>query len=153
MTDSADRLPSPGPSFLREIELKPGDERHLRLSRPQIIADGWWVTLLWAERQRRLLTFNDLAPAYGTPPGSPLLRLGPGLSGALSGLVLEEDGRQQLRLRLGQPPRDEEAPWDAPLAVLAGFRFEPARALTLRESELAQTVLEAFRDALLRLSY
>ena len=89
----------------------------------------------------------------GTPPGSPLLRLGPGLSGTLSGLILEENGRQQLRLRLGQPPRDEEAPWDAPLAVLAGFRFEPARMLAMRDTELALTVLQAFRDALLRLSY
>lgn len=81
------------------------------------------------------------------------MRLGPGLSGTMSGLILEEDGRQQLRLRLGQPPADEEAPWEAPLAVLAGFRFEPARALTMRDNELAQTVLRAFRDALLRLSY
>lgn len=123
------------------------------MSAPQTLEDGWWVTLLWCERNGVLLTFSDLAPDYGTPPGSPLLRLGPGLSGTLSGLVLEENGRQQLRLRLGQPPEDEEAPWDAPLAVLAGFRFEPARMLAMRESELAQTVLSAFRDALLRLSY
>jgi hypothetical protein len=71
----------------------------------------------------------------------------------MSGLILEEGGRQQLRLRLGQPPADDEAPWDAPLAVLAGFRFEPARRLAMRESELAATVLQAFRDALSRLSY
>jgi len=58
-----------------------------------------------------------------------------------------------LRLRLGQPPEDEEAPWDAPLTVVAGFRFEPARVLTMRDTELAQTVLLAFRDSLLRLSY
>jgi hypothetical protein len=37
--------------------------------------------------------------------------------------------------------------------VLAGFRFEPARTLTMRENEIAKTVLTAFRDALLRLSY
>jgi hypothetical protein len=123
------------------------------MSPPQIVADGWWVSLLWCEREGALLTFNDLAPDYGTPPGSPLLRLGPGLSGTLSGLILEENGRQQLRLRLGQPPADEEAPWDAPLAILAGFRFEPARRMAMRDSELAQTVLRAFRDALLRLSY
>jgi len=73
------------------------------------------VTLLWCEEKGNVVTFNDLAPSYGTPPGSPLLRLGPGLSGTLSGLIMEEDGRQQLRLRLGQPPDDEEAPWDAPL--------------------------------------
>jgi hypothetical protein len=153
MTDASGRLPSPGPSFLREIELRPGDTRRVGMSQPQILADSWWVTLLWCEENGALLTFNDLAPAYGTPPGSPLLRLGPGLSGTLSGLILEEGGRQQLRLRLGQPPEDEEAPWLAPLAVLAGFRFEPARVLAMRDSELAQTVLRAFGDALSRLSY
>jgi len=153
MSEAAPRLPSPGPSFLREIELLPGDTRRVGMSPPQIVADGWWVSLLWCEREGALLTFNDLAPDYGTPPGSPLLRLGPGLSGTLSGLILEENGRQQLRLRLGQPPADEGAPWDAPLAILAGFRFEPARRLAMRDSELAQTVLRAFRDALLRLSY
>lgn len=123
------------------------------MSSPQVLTDGWWVALLWCEEDARLLAFNDLAPDYGTPPGSPLLRLGPGLSGTLSGLVLEENGRQQLRLRLGQPPVDEEAPWDAPLVVLAGFRFEPARRLAMSDSELARTVLEAFRDSLKRLSY
>jgi hypothetical protein len=152
MADHKTRLPSPGPSFLREIELRAGDDRRVGLSQPRIV-EGWWVTLLWCERNGELLVFNDLAPDYGTPPGSPLLRLGPGLSGTLSGLILEEDGRQQLRLRLGRPPEDEEAPWDATLAVLAGFRFEPARMLAMRETELAETVLHAFRDALLRLSY
>ena len=100
-----------------------------------------------------MLVFSDLAPDYGTPPGSPLMRLGPGLSGALSGLVMEEGGRQQLRLRLAQPPSDEDAPWEAPLAVVAGFRFEPARALAMRDNELAQTVLKAFVEAVHRLSY
>jgi len=123
------------------------------MSHPQILADGWWVALLWCEEEGQLLVFNDLAPSYGTPPGSPLLRLGPGLSGTLSGLVLEENGRQQLRLRLGQPPKNEETPWEAPLVALAGFRFEPARRLAMSDSELALTVLRAFRDALLRLSY
>lgn len=123
------------------------------MSQPQVLTDGWWVTLLWCEEAGRLLSFNDLAPDYGVPPGSPLLRLGPGLSGTLSGLVLEEDGRQQLRLRLGQPPADETSPWDASLVVLAGFRFEPARRLAMSDSELARTVLEAFRDSLKRLSF
>jgi len=111
------------------------------------------MALLWCERDGQVLTFNDLAPDYGTPPGSPLLRLGPGLSGSMSGLILEEAGRQQLRLRVGQAPADEQAPWDAPLIVVAGFRFEPARALAMRDSELALTVLHGFRDAVLRLSY
>ena len=141
-----------GPSFLREIQLRPGDDRRAGISRPQIV-EGWWMALLWCDRNGALLTFNDLAPDYGTPPGSPLLRLGPGLAGTLSGLILEEGGRQQLRLRLGQPPAVEDAPWEAPLTILAGFRFEPARTEPMSESELAQTVLRAFRDAVLRLSY
>ena len=153
MSDTTPRPPSPGPSYLRELELRPGGSKRVGMSQPQILADGWWVALLWCEEEGQLLVFNDLAPSYGTPPGSPLLRLGPGLSGTLSGLVLEENGRQQLRLRLGQPPEDEEAPWEAPLVALAGFRFEPARRLAMSDSELARTVLEAFRDALLRLSY
>jgi hypothetical protein len=153
MSDTIPRLPAPGPSFLKEIELRPGSSRLVGMSQPQTIADGWWVTLMWCEEAGALLTFNDLAPDYGTPPGSPLIRLGPGLSGSLSGLILEEGGRQQLRVRLGQAPEDENAPWDAPLAVLAGFRFEPARQLAMRESELAATVLRGFRDAVLRLSY
>jgi hypothetical protein len=152
MTDLAPRLPSPGPSYLREIAIRPGDDRRVGMSQP-LIVEGWWVTMMWCERHGELLVFNDLAPDYGTPPGSPLLRLGPGLSGTMSGLVMEEAGRQQLRLRMGRPPADEEAPWDAPLVVVAGFRFEPARTLTMRDNELAQTVLHAFRDALLRLSY
>lgn len=143
----------PGPSYLRELELRPGDPHQVGMSQPQTLADGWWVTLMWCEREGDLVTFRDLGPEYGIPPGSPLMRLGPGLSGTLSGLILEESGRQQLRLRLAQPPANDEAPWEAPLVVLAGFRFEPARVLTMRDSELAQTVLRAFRDALLRLSY
>jgi hypothetical protein len=153
MSDTTPRPLSPGPSYLRELELRPGDSKRVGMSMPQVLADGWWVTLLWCEEEGQLLVFNDLAPSDGTPPGSPLLRLGPGLSGTLSGLVLEEDGRLQLRLRLGQPPEDEEAPWEAPLVALAGFRFEPARRLAMSDSELALTVLRAFRDALLRLSY
>lgn len=152
MAETKPRIPAPGPSFLREIALAVGDDRRVGMAQPRIV-EGWWVSLLWCERDGETLSFSDLAPDYGIPPGSPLLRLGPGLSGTLSGLVMEEGGRQQLRLRLGQPPEDEEAPWESPLAVLAGFRFEPARVLAMRDTELAATVLEAFRDALLRLSY
>lgn len=153
MTDPAARPAIPGPSYLRELELRPGAPFRVGMTQPQILIDGWWLTLLWCERDGALASFSDLAPDYGIPPGSPLMRLGPGLSGTMSGLILEEGGKQQLRLRLGQAPTHEEAPWEAPLVVLAGFRFEPARTLTMRDNELAQTVLRAFRDALLRLSY
>lgn len=122
------------------------------MSQPQTVADGWWVALLWCETDGRLVEFRDLSPTPEPPPGSPLLRLGPALAGTLSGLILEEGGRQQLRLRLGQPPVDETKPWEAPLTVLAGFRFEPARIATMRDNELAQTVLQAFLEAILRLA-
>jgi hypothetical protein len=153
MPQPTERLAAPGPSYLRAIELQPGSTRRAGMTQPQTMVDGWWVAMLWCEEGGKLLVFNDLAPDYGTPPGSPLMRLGPGLSGALSGLVMEEGGRQQLRIRLGQPPADADAPWDAPLAVVAGFRFEPARALAMRDNELAQTVLRAFVEAVHRLSY
>jgi hypothetical protein len=146
-------LVAPGPSYLKLLELEPGGDRLVGMSRPTTLVDEWWVVMLWCERQGNLLSFADLAPDYGIPPGTPLMRLGPGLSGTLSGLVAEEDGRQQLRLRLGQPPADPDAPWLAPLVVVAGFRFEPARVAAMRDNELALTVLTAFRDALHRLSY
>ncbi len=145
-------LPAPGPSYLRELELGPGDRRRVGMSQPQVIADGWWVALLWCDEDGRLLEFRDFSPSPEPPPGSPLMRLGPALAGTLSGLILEESGRQQLRLRLGQLPLDETRPWEAPLTVLAGFRFEPARTATMRDNDLAQTVLRAFRDAILRLA-
>ena len=43
-----DRLPPPGPSFLREHEVRIGD-RVLRvgMARPSDAPDGWWLALLW----------------------------------------------------------------------------------------------------------
>jgi hypothetical protein len=146
------RLPSAGPSYIKEIPLHPGDDRLVGISAPQVVEE-WWVAMLWCERDHALLDFADLAPSQGIPPGSPLLRLGPGISGSLSGLILEEGGRQQLRLRLGRPPTDEARPWLAPLVVVLAIRFEPARVLTMRDNEIAQTVLQAFREAVTRLSY
>ncbi len=146
------RLQSPGPSFLKELPLSPADPRRVGIGRPTVLADEWWVALLWCEEDASLITFREAGPAAGPPPGSPLLRLGPVMAGELAGLVLEEDGRRQLRLRLGQPPEDESTPWDAPLAVLAGFRFEPARQAAMTENQLASAVLEAFRAAVVSLS-
>jgi hypothetical protein len=150
--DSTPRLPAPGPSFLKAIELAPGDPRRVGMGKPQTIAEGWWVTLLWCEQDGTVVDFTAVSPTPEPPPGSPLLRLGPALAGTLSGLVMEEGGRQQLRLRLGQPPDDDHRPWYAPLTVLAAFRFEPARVAAMRDTELATTVLHAFRDSLVRIA-
>jgi hypothetical protein len=70
----------------------------------------------------------------------------------LSGLILEDAGRLQLRVGGLVPPDDDSRPWRTPLAVRAAFRFEPARAATMRPNELADTVLAAFRRSVEGLS-
>jgi hypothetical protein len=141
-----DRLPPPGPSFLREHEVRIG-KRALRagMARPSEAPDGWWMTLMWVTDDDGVVSFRDVAPASGPPPDPPLARLGPALSGALSGFILEDAGRLQMRVGMLVPADDPERTWRAPLAIRAAFRFEPARAATMRGTELADTVLAAFR--------
>lgn len=141
-----DRLPPPGPSYLREHEVRIGD-RTLRagMGRPSDAPDGWWLSLLWVTDDDGVVSFRDVAPDAGPPPDPPLARLGPALAGALSGFILEDAGRLQLRVGGLVPPDDPSRPWISPLAVRAAFRFEPARVATLTQNELADTVLAAFR--------
>ena len=142
------RLPPPGPSFLREQSVRLG-ERIARagMSRPSILDDGWWLTLLWVVDDDGVLSFRDAAPIAGPPPDPPVVRLGPALSGALSGLILEEDGRLCVRLAPLAPAGDDRTPWLSPLAIRAGFKWEPARALGMRPNELAEAVLAGFRKS------
>jgi hypothetical protein len=116
------------------------------MSRPATM-DEWWTAILWAAEGDELVSFVDLAPAAGPPPEPPLARLGPSLAGGLSGLILEDAGRLQIRLGLAVPPQDPERPWRCPAVVRAAFRWEPARAASMRENALAQEVLTAFRRA------
>ena len=118
------------------------------MSRPSIPTEDWWTAVLWVAGPDGLATFAELAPAAGPPPDPPLARLGPSLAGGLSGLILEDAGRLQIRLGLVVPPEDPERPWRCPAAVRAAFRFEPARAATLRGNALASEVLTAFRRAI-----
>ncbi|HET7828225.1 MAG TPA: hypothetical protein VFL03_01590 [Candidatus Limnocylindrales bacterium] len=143
-----DRLPSPGPSFLREQDVRIGD-RALRagMAKPTTGPDDWWLGVLWVSDDDGVVSFRDVAPAAGPPPEPPLLRLGPSLAGALSGLILEEDGRLAIRLTPVVPPDDPARPWRCPLAVRAAFRFEPALVQTIRPNELAEQVLSGFRRA------
>lgn len=117
------------------------------MSRPSDAPDGWWLTLMWVADDQGVVSFRDAAPAGGPPPDPPLARLGPALAGALSGLILEDAGRLQLRVAGLVPPDDETRPWRAPLAIRAAFRFEPARAAAMRPNELAENVLAGFRRA------
>ena len=148
MPDPSDRLPPPGPSFLREHEIRVR-ERTFRagMARPSDAPDGWWLTLMWVADDDGVVSFRDVGPAAGPPPDPPLGRLGPALAGALSGLILEDAGRLQLRVAGLVPPADETRPWRAPLAIRAAFRFEPARAAAMRPNELAETVLAGFQRA------
>jgi hypothetical protein len=117
------------------------------MSRPSVPADDWWTTVLWVAGDDGLATFAELAPAGGPPPDPPLVRVGPALAGGLSGLILEDAGRLQIRLGLIAPPEDADRPWRCPAVVRVAFRWEPARAAALRANELASEVLTAFRRA------
>jgi hypothetical protein len=118
------------------------------MSRPATVHDEWWSAMLWVAAADGLATFVELAPAAGPPPEPPLARLGPSLAGGLSGLILEDAGRLQIRLGHVVPPEDPERPWRCPVIVRAAFRWEPARAATMRPNELATEVLTAFRRAM-----
>ena len=144
----AERLPAPGPSYLREQELRIGDRvLSVGMGRPSTPTEDWWTAILWVAEPPDLVSFVELAPAAGPPPDPPLARLGPALAGGLSGLILEDAGRLQIRLGLVIPPEDPERPWRCPAVVRAAFRWEPARAATLRPNALATEVLTAFRRA------
>jgi hypothetical protein len=140
-----DRLPLPGPSFLKEHEVVVGERTYRAgMTRPSEAPDGWWLGILWVADDEAVIPFRDVAPAAGPPPDPPLARLGPAVSGALSGFILEDDGRLQMRLGLVVPPDDPTRPWRTPAAIRAGFRFEPAWAATRTQNALAEAVLQAF---------
>jgi hypothetical protein len=143
-----DRLPPPGPSFLREHAVEVGG-RLLKagMSRPTV-ADDWWLAVLWVTDADGVVSFRDLAPAAGPPPDPPLARLGPSLAGSLSGMILEESGRLSIRVATVVPADDPTRPWRVPAAVRAAFKWEPARAAVMRENELAEAVLAGFRRSI-----
>jgi hypothetical protein len=116
------------------------------MARPVSGPDDWWLAVLWVHDGTEVVSFSDVAPSAGPPPDPPLARLGPAMSGSLSGLILEADGRLSIRLGPVVPPDDPARPWRAPLAIRAGFLWEPARAATLTQNGLAAEVLAAFRS-------
>jgi hypothetical protein len=144
-----DRLPPPGPSFLRERPVRVGDRVfQAGMSQPSEAPDGWWLAVVWLSDGAGVVAFREVAPASGPPADPPLARLGPAVSGALSGLILEDAGRLQMRLGLVAPPDDPTRPWRVPVAIRTAFRFEPARVATLSRTQLAETVLVGFVRAI-----
>jgi hypothetical protein len=166
---SGGRIPSPGPSFVRDDPLRlrwggpspgdgvggqePGPELILRLgmSVPSVMPDGWWLTQLWAEDERGVVEARDAAPPAGPPPGVPLQVMGPVLAGSLAGLLAHEGGRALIRLRMPAPP-DDARPWQRPLLLWVAVRWDPVRASTMRRNELARELLRAFRRAVIALA-
>jgi hypothetical protein len=122
------------------------------MSRPTATDDGWWLALFWIADDDGVVALRDLGPAAGPPADPPLARLGPSLAGALSGMILEEAGRLSIRLATVVPADDPARPWRVPAAIRAAFKWEPARAATMRENELADMVLAAFRRSIEGLS-
>ena len=148
------RLPAPGPSFVRELDLRVREEAYrVGMSRPTSTDDGWWLTVLWVVDADGVIPFRDLAPASGPPADPPLQRLGPALAGELSGWILEEDGRLAIRLNVVAPPDDPGRPWLSPAAMRLAVKFEPLRAAASLPNALAGTVLSAMRRALERLDH
>jgi hypothetical protein len=141
------RLPPPAASFVREHEVHVGDLRlRAGMDRPAEI-EGWWLAVLWVADDEGIVPCRMVAPDAGPPPDPPHARLGPLVSGGLSGFVLEDGGRQQLRLRLPVPPDQPDHPWSAPLVVQLAVRWEPARAAAMAPAKLADVALAAFRRA------
>ncbi len=144
-----DRLPAPGPSFLREQRLEAhGRALRIGLSQPTTTEDGWWLAVAWVGDDAGVVSFVDLAPPSGPRPEPPLARLGPSLAGALSGLILEDAGRLCIRLATVVPADDPTRPWRVPAAIRTAFRWEPMRSAAMRPNELAETVLSALRRSL-----
>jgi hypothetical protein len=143
-----ERLPHPGPSFIREHEVRVGDRLlQAGMNRPVDGPDDWWLAVLWVTDDEGVVSFREVGPASGPPPGPPLLHLGPVLGGRLSGMIREADGRLSIRLAPLYPPEDDTRPWRCPLVVRAAFQWEPALVQTMRPNQLADQVLAGFGRA------
>jgi hypothetical protein len=140
-----DRLPPPGPSYLREQDVRIGDRSmHAGMSRPSSGPDEWWLTVMWVADDEGIASFLAAAPVSGPPPEPPLARLGRTLAGGLSGLIREENGRLAIRLAPVVPPEDPARPWRCPIAIRAAFKWEAVRQAALPPTELASLVLTNF---------
>ena len=143
-----ERLPLPGPSFLREQEVRISGRRlQAGMARPVDGPDDWWLAVLWVADDEGVVSFREVGPAAGPPPEPPLMHMGPSLAGSLSGLIREVDGRLAIRLVPLVPPDDDTRPWRCPLAIRAAFQWEPALATTMRPNQLAEQVLVGFGRA------
>ena len=144
-----DRIPAPGPSFLRERQIHVRDRvLGIGMGRPTEDGDGgWWVALCWVADADGLVTYRDVAPLGGPPPEPPAMRLGPASPAASPG----SSSRMPGGCSSGSPRRSRRSTRPGrgtrPLAVLVAIRPEPMRAAAMRPNELAEAVLVAFGRA------
>jgi hypothetical protein len=117
------------------------------MTKPTVMEEDWWVFTLWVEDEEGVLEAGSVAPAAGPPPLPPVQVIGPTLANALMGLLAQEDGRQLIRLRMGEP-EDEAEPWRRPLMLLTALRWDPLRKAGMRDNELVAEVMRAFRRAI-----
>lgn len=149
-----DRLPPPGPSYLRELDVRTrGIALRVGMGIPSALPDGWWIALLWVADADGIVSCRAFAPAAGPPADPPAARIGVLLAGALSGLVAEDAGRQAVKVRLPIPGVAEGRPWDRPAVVQLAVRWDPVRAASARPTELASAALEAFASAVASLAH
>jgi len=148
-----DRLPVPGPSFVKEEPIHGRDQAsagksrlHAGMTAPSVTDDGWWLAHLYVADGGALVDALRLAPPAGPPPGTPIAALGPRLAGALSGLIAEEDGRQLIRLRM-PAAANEARPWERPMLVMLAIRWDPVRASVMTRNELAHELIVGFASA------
>ena len=143
-----ERLPHPGPGFIKAHEVRIGDRRlEASMAKPMDGPDNWWLAVFWVTDDDGVVSFRDVAPASGPPADPPLLRMGPSFAGALSGMIREVDGRLSIRLTPLYPPEDSTRPWRCPLAIRTAFQWEPALIATMTPNQLADQVLAGFRRA------
>ena len=147
------RLPSPGPSFVRDERVRlrsaPGEPDRwavLGMSSPSVMDDGWWLATLWAADDDGVVEATSVAPLSGPPPEPPIQTLGPVLAGALAGLLAQADGRQLIRLRMPPAP-DESRPWARPLILWVAVTWDAVRTATMSSNELARELMRAFGRA------
>jgi hypothetical protein len=117
------------------------------MTKPTILEDDWWIFTLWAEDSEGVIEARTVAPAAGPPPVPPLQVIGPTLSNALMGLLDQEDGRQLIRMRMGEAEDPAEL-WRRPLMILTAVRWDPIRKSTMRDNELVGEMMRAFRRAI-----
>lgn len=151
MSSTAERLPLPGTSFLKErpiaIEGRAAGEIRAGATQPTTLPDGWWIALFWVQDNEGVVSCREVAPLAGPPPIAPLERYGVLMTNGLGDLLAVEDGRSCLKVRLVGEAGDPGEPWRRPLALQVAAKWDLLRVATMTESKVAQAALDAFARA------